>query len=239
MTSSAVLATQQSAFPPGCTLQGYAALKRLSATFLEELGVSDKLDRGVPLLRIPYRDAAGAEVAMRLRTALEKSPGQDDRFRWEPGSKPLLYGLWLLRLENSVVIVEGESDCHTLWHHSINALGLPGAGLWNERRDAHHLRPGSRPSTSSSSPIRAERACCGGSANPSIRDRVRLVRLDGFKDPSEMHVADPEAFRARWDAAVAEVDAFQGSAEGELSGTAPPAPSRTRTGRSLSGRGSR
>jgi hypothetical protein len=36
-----------------------------------------------------------------------------------------------------------------------------------------------------------------------LRDRIRLVRLDGFKDPSAMHVADPDLFQARWQTALA------------------------------------
>ncbi len=35
----------------------------------------------------------------------------------------------------------------------------------------------------------------------SIRHRARLILLDGFKDPSEMHVDDPERFPERWQAA--------------------------------------
>jgi hypothetical protein len=31
-----------------------------------------------------------------------------------------------------VVLVEGESDCHTLWGHEISALGLPSATRWRE-----------------------------------------------------------------------------------------------------------
>jgi hypothetical protein len=38
-----------------------------------------------------------------------------------------------------VVLVEGESDCHTLWFHGIPALGIPGAANWREERDARHL----------------------------------------------------------------------------------------------------
>ena len=37
------------------------------------------------------------------------------------------------------MLVEGESDCHTLWHHRIPAVGLPGAGNWREDRDAPRL----------------------------------------------------------------------------------------------------
>jgi hypothetical protein len=29
-----------------------------------------------------------------------------------------------------VVIVEGESDCHTLWSYNLPALGIPGAKAW-------------------------------------------------------------------------------------------------------------
>ena len=69
---------------------------------------------------------------------------------WRKGSKTCLYGLWRLEelhgcavvgggdtpLAPQVVLVEGESDSHTLWHHGIPALGLPGAGNWRESRDA-------------------------------------------------------------------------------------------------------
>jgi hypothetical protein len=66
MTSSAIVApagsngAAQRAFRPGCTLQGYADLKCLSTAFLEQLGLSDMLDRGDAVLRIPYRDEMGS-----------------------------------------------------------------------------------------------------------------------------------------------------------------------------------
>ena len=34
------------------------------------------------------------------------------------------------------MLVEGESDGHTLWFHGIPALGVPGASHWREERDA-------------------------------------------------------------------------------------------------------
>jgi DNA primase len=74
-----------------------------------------------------------------MRTALEKSANNDHRFRWRAKSKPLLYGLWRKRKSDYVVLCEGESDCHTLWYHSIPALGLPGATSWKEQRDARHF----------------------------------------------------------------------------------------------------
>lgn len=37
------------------------------------------------------------------------------------------------------MLVEGESGCHTLWYHGVAALGIPGAGTWNEARGAAHM----------------------------------------------------------------------------------------------------
>src|SRR5829696_9176793 len=207
---------------PDCTLNGYAALKSLLTVFLGQLGLADMLDHGVPILRIPYRDESGTQVAVRLRTALEKSPGRDDRFRWETGSKPLLYGLWLLRSEASVVIVEGESDCHTLWHHGINAVGLPGAGMWSERRDAHHFANFEK-IYAVIEPDQGGEAMLRWIGKSSLRDRAQLVRLDGFKDPSAMHLAEPEEFLPRWNAAVAASVPFSAQARPT---TEPPRPLR-------------
>ena len=61
-------------------------------------------------------------------------------FRWRKGSEARLYGLHRLadaRKAGFVVIVEGESDTHTLWHAGFPGLsGFPGAGNWKEQRDA-------------------------------------------------------------------------------------------------------
>ena len=90
-------------------------------------------------MRIPYSGPDGEETAVRMRLALEKHPDRDDRFRWRKGSKPTLYGLWRLPQSDAgyVVLVEGESDCHTLWHHGIEALGIPGASSWKDEWTGH------------------------------------------------------------------------------------------------------
>jgi len=38
-----------------------------------------------------------------------------------------------------LTLVEGESDCHTLWFYSVTALGLPDATNWIGDRDAERL----------------------------------------------------------------------------------------------------
>ncbi|MBI3454865.1 MAG: hypothetical protein HY002_03625, partial [Candidatus Rokubacteria bacterium] len=121
--------------PVGCTLAQYAEAKRLPPDFLRGLGLRDMSYLGAPAVRIPYLDETGAEVAVRIRTALAKSEAGASRFVWRRGSKPILYGLWRVGAApqaDFMVLVEGESDCHTLWAQKIPALGLPGAAHWRE-----------------------------------------------------------------------------------------------------------
>jgi putative DNA primase/helicase len=116
-----------------CTLEAYAEKTKLPAAFLRKLGLSEIPYMGKGAIRIPYLKEDGSEGAVRFRLALEKSPEGDDLFRWRKDSKPCLYGLWRLgqaRELGYVFLVEGESDCHTLWYHGFPALGVPGASNW-------------------------------------------------------------------------------------------------------------
>jgi hypothetical protein len=128
--------------PTGCTLAAYADAKRLPVDFLRRVcHLSDVTYLGAPVVRIPYLKPNGTDGPVRFRIALEKGE-HDDCFRWKKCSTTTLYGIWRLSLareRGSVVLVEGESDCHTLWYHDVPAIGLPGAGTWNEAREADHL----------------------------------------------------------------------------------------------------
>jgi hypothetical protein len=193
-------ATVQHAEIQGCRLADYASAKKLSASFLVGIGLSEIPFGGKPALRIPYKDETGREVAVRFRTAL----AGDDRFRWKKGAKPALYGLWRLesaRKAGYVVIVEGESDCHSLWHRGIPALGLPGAGNWKDERDAAAFAGISDIYIFIESD-RGGETVLKWLAKSSIRERVRLVRLSHYKDPSELHVADSANFKSHWQAAL-------------------------------------
>jgi hypothetical protein len=120
-----------------CTLEAYAAAKGLPVEFLRSLGLSDAKYGDVPAVRMPYVDADGHEQAIRYRIALE-----GDKFRWRQRSKLCLYGLTRLRMARElgyVVLAEGESCAQTLWHAGYPALGIPGAGNWNDDRDAPQL----------------------------------------------------------------------------------------------------
>ena len=187
-----------------CTLENYAKAKGLPAGFLQKQGLRNQKYQGEPAVRIAYRDEAGQESAVRFRIALTKTEDGDDRFRWRTGSKAGLYGLWRLEAikeAGHVVLVEGESDAQTLWHHGIPALGVPGAGTWKPEW-ARHLEGLER--------IYAVIEPDGGgeafreklSGVPAIRDRLHLVDLAEHKDASGLHVADPGAFGDRFAAAL-------------------------------------
>lgn len=129
--------------PAGCTLAAYSEAKRLPLDFLRQTcQLSEISYQGAPAVRMPYLQRDGTASPTRFRVRLDKSLVGDERFRWKAGHKPTLYGLWRLELARErgyIVAVEGESDCHTLWHHGEPAIGLPGAGTWKDDRDAGHL----------------------------------------------------------------------------------------------------
>ncbi len=194
-----------------CTLEAYAEAKGLPVGFLKELGLSKISYSGSPAVRILYFDENGAEGAVRLRLALEKSPQRDNRFRWRKGSKPILYGLWRLeriREAGYVVLVEGESDCHTLWHHGIEALGIPGASNWKEEWTAH--LEGVEKVYAVVEPDEGGRTLKEKLSASSARDRLRFVELGESKDVSELYLADPERFMENLRAAFGRATPYAG-----------------------------
>jgi hypothetical protein len=187
----------------GCTLAAYAVAKTLPEGFLRDLGLADTSFLGAPAVRMPYLDELGAEVAVRFRLELAKGDAADRRFRWRKGDKPCLYGLWRLqeaRAAGHVVLVEGESDAQTLWSHGVPALGLPGAGNWRE--DWTSALEGLATIYVVIEPDRGGETVRAWLGRSRIRDRARLVALEGAKDPSELHVHDPAAFGEEWGLAL-------------------------------------
>jgi hypothetical protein len=198
---------------PGCRLADYAAAKSLPPEFLQSLGIREISYFGSPALRIPYFGEDGGESSIRFRIALEG----DDRFRWKAGAKPRLYGLNRVghaRAAGYVVLVEGESDCQTLWLCGFPALGLPGAGNWNEDQAAPLLDAFDviylvvEPDQGGKNALR-------WLAKSRIRERVLLIRLNGFKDPSALYLDDPEGFAERWRAELGRAEAYHAIADRE------------------------
>ena len=176
-----------------CTLEAYAEAKKLPVEYLRELGLSTVGYMGKKAVRMPYLTEDGQEGAVCLRIALEKSVQGDNRFRWRKRSKPALYGLWRMdrvREAGYAVIVEGESDCHTLWHHGIEALGVPGAGNWKEEW-VEHLEGVEKVYAVIEPDEGGEALREKLTASPALHDRLRLVELGDVLCPVELHEAQP------------------------------------------------
>jgi len=197
--------------PTGCTLADYANVKNLDPEALKSFGVTEVTYNGRPALRVPYCNSDGNEVAVRFRIAVEDK----DKFRWRKRDKPLLYGLQrtaAARNGGEITLVEGESDCHTLWNMGFHAIGLPGAGNWNEERDAAAFEGFGtiyvviEPDNGGSNVLK-------WLSKSKIRDRVKLVRLVGFKDSSALYLDDPARFAERWRAALVASVLWQDEAE--------------------------
>ena len=99
-------------------------------------------------------------------------------------------------------LVEGESDCHTLWHYGIPALGLPGAASWVEDRDASHF-DGIGRIIIVVEPDRGGHAVKQWLAQSRIRHRASIVELSASaKDVSALHLEGAITFMARWRVAL-------------------------------------
>ena len=184
----------------GCTLKEYSDGKALPEDFLRGLGLRDITYMEKPAVRIPYPDEEGQEVAVRFRVSMDGT----EKFRWRSGDKPRPYGLRLLeegRKAGYVVLVEGESDCHTLWCHQIPALGIPGASNWRDEWATYLdgiekvyvvIEPDQGGDT-----LREKLSSC-----EVIHDRLHLLELGEHKNPSALHLADPGRFRELFEVAL-------------------------------------
>src|SRR5829696_2651591 len=184
----------------GCTLKGYSVEKQLPEDFLRGLGLRNVTYLEKPTIRIPYPDEEGQEVAVWFRVSLDGT----EKFRWRSGDKPVPYGQKLLgeaRRVGFVILVEGESDCHTLWYHEIPALGIPGATNWRDgwakcldgiEKIYAVIEPDRGGET-----LRERVVGC-----EAIRERLYLVELGEHKDPSALHLAEPDGFEERFGVAL-------------------------------------
>jgi hypothetical protein len=180
-----------------------AQAKRLPESFLrEELRLHDL--GGGRAVGIPYYGMTGEELSVTRRLALKAGDGT----RRPQGGKLAAYGLWRLDRANKegfLIVVEGESDCWVLWHHGIPTLGIPGAS--NAKvLEAEHI------SCIQKIYIVREPDKGGGTFLVGVADRLgslgfqgqafELRMPNGIKDPADLHVADPDKFKARLEEAI-------------------------------------
>ena len=189
-TSSKTTSTGQPA-----TLKNYADYVGLPMAFLKGLGLREYRHLGEPAVSMPYLDDTGEEVLLkRSRVSLTGKP----KVKTRKGDKHRLYGLWKLkeaREAGYVLLVEGESDCHTAWYHDVPALGIPGANSWKAEWAAE-LAGIDRISFVVEDA--AGEACWRKlAATPEIQERLYRIELEGVKDVRDLHKQDAEGFKER------------------------------------------
>ena len=190
------------------SLEDYAKSKHLPMEFLTGLGLSERAGNDyIPgHVTIPYYDADGTCVAVRQR----RNPKNKQRFAWNKGGAPIVYGAWLdiNKTARSIILVEGESDAQSLWLHGLPALGVPGAtnyqAAWTSRyigdRDVYiHVEPDNGGQTFRQKVIQAlnDSGYTGTVRTFSAKDIDALC-----KDPSDLHIKYGDQFRAMIDPAL-------------------------------------
>jgi hypothetical protein len=206
----------------GCTVQEYASFKGIPEEWLrEQMGLYDYARHGrtkKPAAAIPYFDETGQEIRLRYRTGLRKPPeGKDWRFHWRTGSSAdTLYGLDQLpnvrKNGAAVVIVEGESDVHTLRYHGFPALGVPGASNWEA----------AQPETFegiSHAYVVIEPDGAGEKLAAKLYEKLKhslalsFVRLPDGHDPSSLYAEDPQDFKRAFARALKNAEPYTTRAE--------------------------
>lgn len=184
------------------TIEDYGAAKKLPVDFLKEL----KLSNNKTGITIPYMDESGAVMSTRQRYG---DTGKGPRFLWTRGSKVSLYGLWKMpqiREAGEVTLVEGESDCHTLWFHGFQALGVPGATVfqpkWVSFLKGLTVYVFQESDAGGETFIRKISEALCRAPQDQRPESVYLVKLIDHKDPSELHCSSSENFKSHWEQAI-------------------------------------
>jgi hypothetical protein len=184
------------------TLLDLALEKQLPWKFLFHLGVMEHSSGG---LCIPYHLAEGTPAPRsRIRTALIARNGS----RWSKDKGQLVpYGLEQLseaRKAGYLVLVEGESDCWTLWYQGFPALGLPPAemaGVLEESALAgiDRLYIVQEPDAVGTTFVKA---LANRRKGWRWQGKALVIRLPGAKDPSDLYTQDRKGFRAAFQHAL-------------------------------------
>ena len=184
----------------GCTVQQLCEAKLLNPELLKQWGVSDGRYGGVDAVRIPYLNEQGETLSVQWRVGAD-----GERFR-RTGS-PTLYGLWRLGEYSgqNLWVVEGVSDCWTLWHANIPCLAFPNNNppeallqhFWDIATRFQNLYI--LPDSDDAGRVLVQRLA--ETCPRDLRERVKVVPLpDGVKDASDLWVSvggDADAFKAQ------------------------------------------
>jgi len=176
--------------------------KRLPWKYLLHLGI---IEQGAGCLKIPYHLPDGTpSPRYRLRTALVAKEGS----HWSKGPGEIVpYGLERLEEARKVgylVLVEGESDCWTLWFHNIPTLGLPGVEMVSSLKETYlaginKLYIVQEPDTAGTRFVTHLQRLLQTWKWPG---KASVVSLIDAKDPNELHKKDWKGFKVAFQQAL-------------------------------------
>ncbi|MFC2079178.1 AAA family ATPase [Candidatus Bipolaricaulota bacterium] len=184
--------TTTSTAEAGLTLRELADAKGFSVNDFTEWSMTETTHAGHPAVRIPYLDEGGEEITHTLRLSLDG----ERKFRAPAGKQRELYGLhWLpiVKEQDRVIFVEGESDCWTCWTHALPAIGIPGANGWKDGwsdrfQDVSNVFVIKEPDQGGTTLVK--------SLQKSFGKRLRVVELPA-KDANELYLQDRDSFVER------------------------------------------
>jgi putative DNA primase/helicase len=190
--------------PPGLTVDELAFNKRLPMALLRELGAVD--DPKHNAVALPYWTAELDESGKRkvFRWRRRTSTRAKDGSTWYKGKGTCAYGLWklgeFLAAFDYLVVVEGESDCWTLWYHGFPAVGVPGAdhtkGITPEvLKGFKRIYVWQEPDSGGQTFLDGMRRQL---ANWKGEARLLSGEAVGSTDPNALHQADPDQFKERF-----------------------------------------
>lgn len=192
---------QKKAIQQSISLLDIAQAKKIPWKLLCNLGIVEEA-RG---LRIPYYLPDGTPAPRyRIRTALTAKEGS----WWNKAAGDITpYGLERLeeaRQAGFLVLVEGESDCWTLWYQRFPALGLPGAEMASKLKveyltgieRLYVVREPDAAGTHFVEEIAHLLTAC------SWQGTAWMVALSNAKDPNDLHQQDWKGFRATFQQAL-------------------------------------
>lgn len=174
----------------GCSLKEYSKAKGIPVKYLkDEFKAKNGKYKGNPCVLLPYSDDNGEKVCTRNRTALTG----DNKFKWNTGAILCLYCLWLLKncIKNFVFLVEGESDCQTLWYKGFPALGVPGANNFKDERDSQHFEK-FETIYFVYEPDKGGETLLKKLKESSIAEKILVICFKNHKDVSGLYLADPK-----------------------------------------------
>jgi hypothetical protein len=186
------------------TVAALAQAKALPEDFLRGL---DLIDMGSEVF-IRYKLADGSIAPRhRRRTAIVAREGS----KWNRADGEIVpYGLWRLaeaRERDFLVIVNGESDCWTLWYHAFPALGIPGSNM-TKKLQAEHLQ-GIETVYLVDDPEDGRRefvSCVTKQLEAhGWKGKTLIVKLpDSARDPNALHQLSHDSFQSKFQQAMGE-----------------------------------